>query len=69
MGQSIVRSIKLRTLLVAATLMVALALSISAQTTSFTYQGRVTEGGTPANANYDLQFKLFAFCKSRGDDL
>jgi len=25
----------------------------------FTYQGRLTDGGTPANGNYDLQFALF----------
>src|SRR5438132_2093750 len=30
-----------------------------AQTTSFTYQGRLTDGGTSANGNYDLQFALF----------
>src|SRR5262245_16918102 len=30
-----------------------------AQTSSFTYQGRLTDGGTPANGNYDLQFALF----------
>ena len=30
-----------------------------AQTTSFTYQGRLTDGGSPANGNYDLQFALF----------
>src|SRR2546428_13506953 len=30
-----------------------------AQTSSFTYQGRLTDGGTPANGNYDLQFVLF----------
>src|SRR5947208_7962450 len=30
-----------------------------AQTTSFTYQGRLTDGGTPANANYDLQFTVW----------
>src|SRR6266446_4014332 len=29
------------------------------QTTLFTYQGRLTDGGTPANGNYDLQFALF----------
>src|SRR5207244_8655721 len=29
------------------------------QTTSFTYQGRLTDGGTPANGNYDLQVALF----------
>src|SRR5437870_11845916 len=31
----------------------------SAQTTALTYQGRLTDGGTPANANYDLQFALW----------
>jgi hypothetical protein len=30
-----------------------------AQTTGFTYQGRLTDGGTSANGNYDLQFALF----------
>src|SRR6266704_5741651 len=36
-----------------------LATSASAQTTAFTYQGRLTDGGTPANGNYDLQFALW----------
>jgi hypothetical protein len=45
-------------------LMVALVLMsgaelIFAQTTSFTYQGRLTDGGTPANGSYDLQFALW----------
>src|ERR1700687_3569972 len=31
----------------------------AAQTTSFTYQGRLTDGGNAANSNYDLQFTLF----------
>ena len=30
-----------------------------AQTSGFTYQGRLTDGGTAANGNYDLQFALF----------
>src|SRR6184192_1594704 len=30
-----------------------------AQTTAFTYQGRLTDGGTSANGNYDLQFALW----------
>lgn len=30
-----------------------------AQTTAFTYQGKLTEGGNPANGNYDLAFRLF----------
>ncbi len=32
---------------------------VGAQTTSFTYQGRLTDSGTPANANYDLQFTVW----------
>src|SRR5437588_13028878 len=30
-----------------------------AQTTSFTYQGRLTDGGTAADGNYGLQLVLF----------
>jgi len=30
-----------------------------AQNTIFTYQGRLSDGGTAANGNYDLQFALF----------
>src|SRR5215510_11850324 len=29
------------------------------QTSSFTYQGRLTDGGTSANGNYDLRFAVF----------
>src|SRR5215471_2150544 len=29
------------------------------QSTSFTYQGRLTDGGTPANGNYDCIFQLY----------
>ncbi len=36
-----------------------LCLSISAQTTAFTYQGSLKDGANPANGNYDLEFKLF----------
>ena len=36
-----------------------LATNASAQTTAFTYQGRLTDGGTSANGNYDLQFALW----------
>jgi hypothetical protein len=44
--------------------LLALMLSLSAgaaraQTTSFTYQGSLNDGGNPANGTYDLQFKLF----------
>ena len=30
-----------------------------AQTSAFTYQGKLTDGASPATANYDMQFKLF----------
>src|SRR6266576_3516896 len=33
--------------------------AFNAQTSSFSYQGRLTDNGTPANGNYDLQFALF----------
>lgn len=33
--------------------------AIIAQTTEFTYQGTLREGGSPANANYDFEFLLF----------
>ncbi|MBI1761705.1 MAG: hypothetical protein HYR56_09750 [Acidobacteria bacterium] len=33
--------------------------TVWAQTTAFTYQGRLTDAGQPANGTYDLQFKLF----------
>src|SRR5213596_128457 len=36
-----------------------LATNAAAQTTAFTYQGRLTDGGTSANGNYDLQFTLW----------
>ena len=35
------------------------AAAVYGQTTAFTYQGRLTDAGMPANASYDMQFKLF----------
>ena len=32
---------------------------VAAQTTAFSYQGRLNDGGAPANANYEMEFKLF----------
>lgn len=32
--------------------------TLTAQTSAFTYQGRLNDNGTPANGNYDLQFAL-----------
>ena len=42
--------------LVGATAIVISASVGFAQTSSFTYQGRLTDGGTAANGNYDVQF-------------
>jgi hypothetical protein len=39
--------------------LVCVSTTASAQTTSFTYQGRLADSGTPVNANYDLQFALW----------
>lgn len=33
--------------------------SLWAQTTAFTYQGKLNDGANPANGTYDMQFKLF----------
>ena len=33
--------------------------AVLGQSSSFTYQGRLTDGGAPANGNYDLQVALF----------
>jgi len=43
--------------LAAMTLLVAV--SATAQTTQFTYQGKLADTGSPANGQYDFQFKLF----------
>src|SRR5215203_4050908 len=33
---------------------------IFAQTTEFTYQGKLVDNSIPANANYDFEFRLFS---------
>lgn len=40
-------------------LLLLIAQTIRAQTTAFTYQGKLNDAGQPANANYDMQFRLF----------
>ncbi|HEY8558874.1 MAG TPA: hypothetical protein VIL74_00620 [Pyrinomonadaceae bacterium] len=35
------------------------SISVCAQTSAFTYQGRLTDGGAAANGTYEMQFKLF----------
>jgi len=48
---------KINAVLLTVTLLVAA--SASAQTTAFSYQGKLTDSGNPANGQYDLQFKFF----------
>src|SRR5689334_4878134 len=36
-----------------------LSTGAAAQITAFTYQGKLTDAGNPANGNYDIEFKLF----------
>jgi hypothetical protein len=49
---------KIRVLLATAFLLIGIT-QAWAQTTAFTYQGKLTDNGSPANGNYDLQFALF----------
>lgn len=49
-----------RARLVVALLWLFFTVTATAQTTQFTYQGFLTDGGNPANGVYDLQFKLFS---------
>jgi hypothetical protein len=53
----LIKKYRLLTLIVLALLLQAEA--VRAQTSTFTYQGRFTDGGTAANGTYDMQFKLF----------
>jgi len=48
-----------RCLLLALVIGLLLSATVSAQTTAFTYQGRLSDAGNPASASYDMQFKLF----------
>jgi len=49
----------LSNLLLVMALLSLFVIQAAAQTTAFTYQGILNDGGNPANANYDMQFKLF----------
>lgn len=40
-------------------LLFCLTAIVKAQTTAFSYQGKLTDSGGPANGNYQMQFKLF----------
>ena len=50
---------RLSALLALLLLVVSASTTTLAQMTAFTYQGKLTDAGNPANGNYDLQFKLF----------
>jgi hypothetical protein len=53
-------SIYQRTLfIVIFTLAAFAAQTVSAQTSEFTYQGRLTDGSMPASASYDFEFRLY----------
>lgn len=40
-----------------------------AQSTAFTYQGRLSEGGTPATGIYDLRFTIYDFAGNTGGNV
>ena len=48
-----------------ALLLISLEVAV-AQSSSFTYQGQLQDGGNPANGSYDLQFRLFDALVSGG---
>ena len=48
------------TILFALLLLVGAAHNAFAQTTEFSYQGRLNEGAAPVNASYDFEFRLFS---------
>ncbi|HEX5399893.1 MAG TPA: hypothetical protein VFY06_12690 [Verrucomicrobiae bacterium] len=50
---------KILILIGAVLLSVAITTTLDAQTTAFTYQGRLLTTNGPANGSYDLQFTLF----------
>jgi hypothetical protein len=56
---NIKKNMKYRYVLIALTLLSFATTVIHAQTTAFNYQGRLTDGGNPANGNFQMQFKLF----------
>jgi hypothetical protein len=49
-----------RTALVLSCALLASSAWAQAESTAFTYQGDIKDGGTPANGNYDLTFGLYA---------
>src|SRR6266545_2713826 len=49
----------LRTLFNLSLCLLAGAPLVGAETTTFTYQGRLTDSGSTANGSYDLKFRLY----------
>ena len=54
------KTIRLGVYLPVALLSCLVAVNAQAQTTGFTYQGRLTDGGNPANGDFGFTFRLFA---------
>jgi hypothetical protein len=52
-------SILLRSLMLTPFLLFIASVAIDAQTTEFTYQGKLTAGNASASGNYDFQFRLY----------
>jgi len=50
---------KLKYLLVVSVSLLNASLAVGQSPTSFTYQGRLTDNGLPANGSYDLEFFLW----------
>lgn len=46
-------------IIIAALALLLCAQAVNAQSTAFTYQGKLTDAGSPASSSYDIQFKLF----------
>ena len=53
------KSLRFAQLIVLAALLALAANVARAQTSTITYQGRLSDGGTAANGTYDMQFKLY----------
>jgi hypothetical protein len=53
------RADKIKALVSAAVLLLFIAAVANAQTAAFSYQGKLTDSGNPANGQFDFQFKLF----------
>ena len=56
---SLINSTRAITFCLLQTAALLLAVSMNAQTTQFTYQGKLSDASSPANGSYDFQFKLF----------